>query len=148
MNPSAPGTPDVTYKDAHTHNIKADKMANMLTMYDRFISPSRRPNYLPPYTQPAVISSVSPASTAMSGSASALPRKRKQSRCTVVGCDGTGHRNKARWRAILPVQDVLESMDQPRQCHNLCMYACDMLYMWCIYLIKAHHCLFTFPAMA
>ena len=22
MNPSAPGTPDVTYKDAHTHNIR------------------------------------------------------------------------------------------------------------------------------
>ena len=39
----------VVFKDAHTHNIKEDKMANMLTMYDRFVSPSRRPDYLPPY---------------------------------------------------------------------------------------------------
>ena len=100
VNPSAPGTPTVTYKDAHTHNIKEDKMANMLTMYNRFISPCRRPDYLPPFQQPPAIPSnnhPSTSSASTSASVPALQRKRKQSRCTVEGCDGTGHRNKARW---------------------------------------------------
>ena len=50
-------------------------------------------------------------------------------------------------RAILPRQDVLESMDQPRQCY-IFLYACITLSIWCMYLIKAHHWLFPFPAMA
>ena len=36
------------YKDAHSHHIKDDKLANMITMYNcnRFIAPDRRPKYL------------------------------------------------------------------------------------------------------
>ena len=39
VNTSAPGTPTVSYKDAHTHQLKEEKMANMFTMYNRFVSP-------------------------------------------------------------------------------------------------------------
>ena len=41
-------TPFTNYKE---HNIKDDKMANMVTMYDKFIPPDRRPEYLPALKQ-------------------------------------------------------------------------------------------------
>ena len=77
VNPSAPGTPTVTYKDAHTLNIKEDKMANKLTMYNRFISPCRRPDYLPPFQQPPVIPPSHQPSTSSASTSVSLPELRK-----------------------------------------------------------------------
>jgi len=72
------------------------KRANMVTMYDRFISPNCRPEYLPPLNchtiDPCPPTTVTP--TALSSSSG---RPRKQSKCSVQECDGTGHRNPARW---------------------------------------------------
>ena len=65
VNPLAPGKPTVTYKDAHTHNIKQDKLAHMLTMFNRFIPPGRRPDYLPPYSPPSVVPQPSTSSAAL-----------------------------------------------------------------------------------
>ena len=47
VNGEVSGRPTVTYKEAHMHRIKDDKMANMVTMYNCFISPKRFPEYLP-----------------------------------------------------------------------------------------------------
>ena len=44
---TAPGVPDTKYSDHHYRAISKEKMANMVTMYDRFIPPNRRPDYLP-----------------------------------------------------------------------------------------------------
>ena len=71
-------------------------MANMITMYDRFIAPDRRPEYLPPLRSTAVPDSHTTASRPTS-TISDEPKKRKQSKCSVPGCDGTGHRSQARW---------------------------------------------------
>lgn len=51
VNPNIPGTPTTNYLEAHKHSIKEDKMANMVTVYNRFIPPNRRPDYLPPLQQ-------------------------------------------------------------------------------------------------
>ena len=72
------------------------KRANMVTMYDCFISPNCWPEYLPPLnchtTDPCPPTTVTP--TALSSSSG---RPRKQSKCSVQECDGTGQRNPARW---------------------------------------------------
>lgn len=47
-DPTVPWLPLHTYKEKHYHSLSKEKMANMVTMYDRFIPPSHRPNYLPP----------------------------------------------------------------------------------------------------
>ena len=92
-DPWANGTPTSSYRHTHTHEISAEKMANMVTMYDRFISPDRRPDYLPPCApvtltqQPSTSTEVPPSSA----------RKRKQSKCSTEGCDGTGHKNPSKW---------------------------------------------------
>lgn len=103
LDATAPGIPTTTYNNAHTHNIKDDKLANMVTMYNRFIAPDRRPEYLPPL-QPALTLQRQPISTSTTqhqptstSGRREPPRRRKQSKCTVEGCDGRGHRNKARW---------------------------------------------------
>ena len=103
LDATTPGIPTTTYKDAHSYNIKDDKLANMVTMYNRFISPDRRPEYLPPLQpaltlqhQPSSSSTIQHQPTSTSGRQEP-PRRRKQSKCTVEGCDGCGHRNKARW---------------------------------------------------
>ena len=99
VNPTAPGRPSTSYKDTHEHNIKDDKMANMVTMYDKFISPDRRPEYLPALMQPHPISTLAQSSARVqtASTSSSAPMRRKASKCTVDGCDGSGHRNKARW---------------------------------------------------
>lgn len=103
VNPMVVGTPSTNYKDKHEHNIKDDKMANMVTMYDKFISPDRRPDYLPAIVQPhptsrLTLSSATSAQAQTASTPSSAPtRQRKASKCTVNGCDGSGHRNKARW---------------------------------------------------
>lgn len=48
-NPSLPTAPTDTY-DHRTRTITKEKMANMVTMYDKFIPPQFRPDYLPPPT--------------------------------------------------------------------------------------------------
>ena len=96
VNTDVAGTPLNTYRETHCHSLSAEKMANMVTMYDRFISPDCRPEYLPPLnchtTDPCPPTTVTP--TALSSSSG---RPRKQSKCSVQGCDGTGHRNPDRW---------------------------------------------------
>ena len=57
-----PGIPTTTYKDTHSHSIKDDKLANMVTMYNRFITPDRCAEYLPPL-QPALTLQHQPSST-------------------------------------------------------------------------------------
>ena len=96
VNTDVAGTPLTTYRETHCHSISAEKMANMVTMYDRFVSPDCRPEYLPPLnchtTDPCPPTTVTP--TALSSSSG---RPRKQSKCSVQGCDGTGHRSPDRW---------------------------------------------------
>ena len=47
LHADADGTPTITYRDTRTRQLTSEKMANIITMYDRFISPHRRPDYLP-----------------------------------------------------------------------------------------------------
>lgn len=95
VHPEVSGIPITTYTEAHLHKIKDDKMANMVTMYNRFISPERRPDYLPPLEESQSSVTTHPSLSAQTSSVST--RERRKSKCTVEGCDGTGHRNKARW---------------------------------------------------
>ena len=81
LDATTPGIPTTTYKDAHSHNIK---LANMVTMYNRFISPDRRPEYLPPLQpaltlqhQPSSSSTIQHQPTSTSGRQEP-PRRRKQ----------------------------------------------------------------------
>lgn len=103
---SAPGLPTNSYKETQTRSISAEKMANMVTMYNRFISPDRRPEYLPPERSAPVsalaqttsaLQTPSATSTSSAPAASSPTRKRKQSKCSTVGCDGTGHKNPKKW---------------------------------------------------
>lgn len=96
IQPDIQGEPATTYKEEQTRHLSAEKMANMITMYDRFIAPDRRPEYLPPLRSTAVPDSHTTASRPTS-TISDEPKKRKQSKCSVPGCDGTGHRSQARW---------------------------------------------------
>ena len=80
-----------------------DSTLKVLTMYDKFISLDRRPSYLPafqpslPISRPIVsISSSLPASASCTSN-SGTTQQRKQSKCSVPGCDGSGHRNHAKW---------------------------------------------------
>jgi len=84
--------------------ISAEKMANMITVYNRFTTPDNRPDYLPPpsnSTRSALAPSTRLATnSSASQSAATVPgpsRKRKQSKCSTEGCDGTGHKNPAKW---------------------------------------------------
>jgi hypothetical protein len=95
---SVSGVPTETYKETQTRSLTAEKMANMVTMYDRFIPPHCRPDYLPPQST-AIRSSCAPSTSASAQSSASPSRKRKQSKCSTEGCDGTGHKNPARWAA-------------------------------------------------
>ena len=90
---SKPGVPTTTYKETQTKSLTAEKMANMVVMYNRFIPCDCRPDYLPSQC-------TAPSTTAREPSVTAPPgpsRKRKQSKCTTDGCNGTGHKNPAKW---------------------------------------------------
>ena len=50
---SVPGVPTDTYKETQMKTISAEKMAIMITMYDRFIPPNHRSDYLPPLSTSA-----------------------------------------------------------------------------------------------
>jgi len=98
---SVPGVPTDTYKETQMKTISAEKMANMITMYDRFIPPNHRPDYLPSSIPSMSAPSTSSATTSSaSQSAATVPgpsQKRKQNKCSTEGCDGTGHNNPAKW---------------------------------------------------
>ena len=98
---AADGVPTTKYSVSHLHSISAEKMANMVTMYDRFIPPDRRPDYLPPLTVVSSTTSTAhtpaPTTTPSISSTSGRQRKRKQSKCSTEGCDGSGHKKRARW---------------------------------------------------
>ena len=51
LDEAVSGTPsDATnYRDTKFRVLKSDKMVHMVTMYDKFVSPDRRPSYLPAY---------------------------------------------------------------------------------------------------
>ena len=100
---AAVGVPTVTYSESHNHSLSAEKkMANMVTMYNRFIAPNRRPDYLPPVTSSTSAVSTArtpvPATLVSSASAGQRKRKQKQSKWSMTGCaDGSGHKNPTRW---------------------------------------------------
>ena len=90
---TAIGVPTTTYSDTHLHSISAEKTANMVTMYDRFIPLDRRPDYLPTCSTAPTLA---PASTPAPLTTPGRQRKRKQSKCSTTGCDGSGHKNPSR----------------------------------------------------
>ena len=116
-DPSVIGMPPTTYSEKHHHSISVQKMADMVTMYDRFISPDHRPPYLPPSDTLSTTARTSSLSTTAHGSAllsttatssattsssppisaSSAPTRRKRSKCSTEGCDGSGHKNPVRW---------------------------------------------------
>ena len=93
VDESAAGYPTENYRDTHTRPLTSEKMKNMVTMYDKFIPPERRPDYLPPFHPLASTSSQG----LVSNPSSSTTTGRKKSQCQTPGCDGTGHRNKSRW---------------------------------------------------
>ena len=92
---SVTGVPTETYKETQTKSFTAEKMANMVIMYDRFIPPCCRPDYLPS----AIHARTTGTSASQSSHVPSPSRKRKQSKCSTEGYDGTGHKNPARWAA-------------------------------------------------
>ena len=76
VNHTVLGTPFTNYKE---HNIKDDKMANMVTMYDKFIPPDRRPEYLPALKQSlSILSSTQSSLTPAEPQTSLTPSSRAQ----------------------------------------------------------------------
>ena len=86
---AVPGVQTDTYKETQMKTFSAEKMANMITVYDCFITPDHRPDYLPPSnsTRSALAPSTRSATTSSaSQSAATVPgpsRKRKQSKCSM-----------------------------------------------------------------
>ena len=97
LDTTVPGVPDTKYSSSHYRAIPAEKMANMVTMYNKFIPPDHRPDYLPPFStsRPTAHSSSSTSST--TSASGAKQSKRKQSKCSTPRCDGSGHRIPSRW---------------------------------------------------
>ena len=97
IDESAAGSPTQNYKTTHTRALTDEKMKNMITMYDKFVDPDRRPSYLPPFasSSPASQQAAQASNSGLTTAQSAPSRKR--SHCKTPGCDGSGHRNKSRW---------------------------------------------------
>lgn len=98
VEPAAVGIPTDNYKETQFHNLSDEKFDNMKVMYNNFIPPERRPDYLPPFVSSVTVSTFS-GNSSSSASTSEPPRKRprKQSSCSTPGCDGSGHKNPAHW---------------------------------------------------
>lgn len=70
----------------------------MIQMYDQFILPDRRPDYLPAFSSRLIASlpSTSQATSTATPTTTAT-KKRKKSSCSTPGCKGEGHKNPTRW---------------------------------------------------
>ena len=92
----------ISYEDAHEcPAISPEKMAHLVDMYDRWISPDRRLEFLPPY-QPTVVPQAQFIAAAAGGPitsalAQAHEEQRARRKCSTPGCSGQGHKNIARW---------------------------------------------------
>lgn len=88
------GTPTTTYKDKKLHCIKADELANMVTISGRFISPQTTYHHFNSHTSPS-------PQLQLHIQLSPLPHQllclQEGEERRVEDCDGTGHRIKARW---------------------------------------------------
>ena len=83
VHSAIPGRPQNTYRGKH-HSISTEKMANMVTMYDRYITPERRPEYLPPIhhqinNPPASSSTTTTNTSHLVTSTTASTKKKRQS---------------------------------------------------------------------
>ena len=96
IDPDAVGVPTENSKQTQFHNLSEEKFDHMklMYMYNQFIPPERRPDYLPPFVSSAVRGRL-PSTTTTSEPRSKRPRK--PSTCSTPGCAGSGHRNPARW---------------------------------------------------
>ena len=92
-DPSLPGIPTENYKDNQFKTLKKEKMEHMISMYNKFIAPNRRPSYLPSLPQ-----SIVPSLSLPLTQPPPMQHTRRKSKCSTPGCDGTGHRNKSRWQ--------------------------------------------------
>ena len=99
VDPSAVGVPTDNYKETQFRELSTEKFENMKLMYNQFIPPERRPDYLPPFVSSVVLNTTSSRSSSSTNPSAPPPAKqpRKQSSCSTPGCDGTGHKNPARW---------------------------------------------------
>ena len=102
IDPSAVDVPTDNYRETQFRNLSTEKFENMKVMYNQFILPERRPDYLPPFIASVTVSGLNSASSSSSTTPSitAPPpakRSRKQSSCSIPGCNGTGHKNPLHW---------------------------------------------------
>lgn len=75
-DPNAVGVPTDNYKATVFRDLSTEKFENMKVMYNQFIPPERRPDYLPPFVLSVVIntaSSRSSSGTTSSGHSAAPP---------------------------------------------------------------------------
>ena len=106
-DPDAVGVPTDNHKETQFRSLSEEKFDQMKLVYNQFIPPKRRPDYLPPFVSTVVVRTA-PASSS-SGTSSSLvrahitstseppPKRRKQSVCSTTGCDGSGHKNPVQW---------------------------------------------------
>ena len=101
LDSTANGVPTTNYKDTQFRDLSREKLENMKQMYNQFISPERRPDYIPPFATTVDIPSTSTLPSGATGAPShcepPTKRPRKRSSCSTPGCDGSGHKNHARW---------------------------------------------------
>jgi len=98
IDESADGLPTKNYRDTHTRPLTNEKMKDITSMYDKFIAPETRPDYLPPFIPPpSAGAQVQPSTSNSVPSTAQQAHQRKKSHCKTPGCDGSGHKNKARW---------------------------------------------------
>ena len=70
--------------------LSAEKMADMNTMYTRFIDPARWPTFISR-------DSLQPPQQSQAPQTEQRARSRGRKHCSTPGCDGTGHKNVKRW---------------------------------------------------
>ena len=89
-----------SYQDAgECPPINTDKMAHLKEMYDRWISPDRRLDILPPFiAQPQLtLPANHPEQPVTAALAVAHCQQHTRRKCSTVGCSGQGHKNLRRW---------------------------------------------------
>ena len=101
VDPSQSCIPMHCYAD-HPRPLAAEKLAHVQQMYSRYVPPERWPRYLssiPQTTSPTAASNPGPSRITLDSSTTKphQPPAKKVKKCTTIGCDGSGHRNKKRW---------------------------------------------------